>query len=64
MSTQLWSVAEVGERLRISADQVYVLIDQGLLTPINVSTGKTRPRWRISDDNLASYIESQKQPAA
>lgn len=56
---QLLTIPEAGERLRCSESHVYRLIAVGKLRAIDVAQpGARKPKTRISEHDLAAYIES------
>lgn len=55
----LLSLKEAGERLGVSHDTVNRLVRQGALRVADVSAGAQRARLRISEDELARFIESR-----
>lgn len=59
---QLLTLKEVGARLGISHDSVERLAVASGLPVVNVGAG-TRPRLRVSEDDLAKWIAARTIPA-
>ena len=55
---QLLTVKQAAARLSTSPMTVYRLIYDGRLKPHNIGRGKTRPRIRVREADLAALIES------
>lgn len=53
------TVAEVAARLSLSEETITAAIKSGALPASNVSQGKLRPRWRVSESDLAQWLESR-----
>ena len=53
---RLLSVADTAARLRISDDAVLAHIRAGRLRAANVGLGPRRPRWRITEEALETYL--------
>ncbi|WP_390620652.1 helix-turn-helix domain-containing protein [Caulifigura coniformis] len=56
---QFLSVREVSERLAVRPAVVLTHVASGELLAANVSTSATRPHWRISEHDLARFIEQR-----
>ena len=63
-AVQLLTIPEAGERLRCSESHVYRLIAVGKLRAIDVAQpGARKPKTRISEADLAAYIEAKSAAA-
>ena len=56
MSSAMLTVGEVAKRLRVSRNTVYGLVENERIGHIRIGTG--RGTIRITEDDLASFIES------
>lgn len=54
---------QAANRLGLTADSVRALINDGSLRASNFGRGRT-PRWRVSEDELNSFIESRRKQKA
>jgi excisionase family DNA binding protein len=61
--TQLWTVEEAAERLRVSRTSVYGFISSGELRVSDMGTPK-RPRIRVRDEDLGDFIEKRSRKAS
>ncbi len=52
----LLTLDAAGERLGLSGASIRRLIASGQLAGVNVGRSKVRPRWRITEDALRTYI--------
>lgn len=59
MNTQFHTVADVAVILDSTADQVVALIHAGYLPALNIAANPGRPRWRISQEQLDTFIASR-----
>jgi excisionase family DNA binding protein len=53
---------EVAEHLQVTTEQVRSLIRKGQLQAANVSTGKKRPLYRITQKALNDFLNQRQQP--
>jgi len=58
MSEQLFEIAEIAARMRVSPRTVYRHIAAGRLIPTNVAS-RGRPRLRISETNYRRFVDRQ-----
>lgn len=58
--TQSLTVTEVAARLGVGRMTAYRLIANGELAAINVGTGGTRPRLRVTEAALRDFINSRR----
>lgn len=54
-----YTVAQIAEKLEIDKSKVYILCKSGELNATNISTGKVKARWRISESDLQSFLEKR-----
>lgn len=55
---QLLTIPEAAKRIRASESHVYRLIAAGKLRPIDIAQpGARRPKTRVSEADLAAYID-------
>ena len=60
VSFMFFTVQQIQERLAIKKiDAVYQLIRSGALRAVNVAVGPIKPRWRISQEALDSFLRSR-----
>ena len=59
---ELLTPGEVAEKLRVTAEQVRVLVRKGQLAAINVGTGAKRPLYRITPQALEEFLSRRWQP--
>lgn len=59
----LLTIPEVAERLRLHRDSVYKRIAAGLIVASNLAEPGGRPHLRVSERDLADYIDSCRIPA-
>jgi excisionase family DNA binding protein len=52
----LMTPAEVAEKLRVTAEQVRILIRKGRISATNVGTGSKRPLYRISQKAFDEFL--------
>ncbi len=52
---------QVAERLQVSVDKVYAWIRRGELEAVNVSAGRGRPTWRVSEGALRRFLNSRRR---
>jgi excisionase family DNA binding protein len=63
-STQLYTIPETAERLRVADNTVYRLIASGSLKAVDLApAGSTRSKTRIRDDDLARFIDARTRSA-
>lgn len=54
MTEQLWTAAEVAERLRVSTMTIYRLIRSGELPAVRIGRN-----YRVRQEDLEAYLEAQ-----
>ncbi len=59
-TTQLHTVTQVAQRLRVNRRTVLGLIHSGQLAAVNVGTGTKLPTFCVSDAALAAYCDSRR----
>lgn len=60
VASTYFGVPEIADRLRVKVDKVLSWIHSGELRAINVSQKSgCKPRWRISEDDLAAFLEAR-----
>lgn len=57
MALRYYSPTSAAEALDLSRMTVWRLIRDGKIRAVNVSSS-AKPRWRISEDDLRSYMDS------
>lgn len=50
---------EVAKQLKITAEQVRILIRKGLLSAINIGMGFKRPLYRIPDNAIKDFLKQR-----
>jgi excisionase family DNA binding protein len=59
------TTGEVAKRIRGTTQHVRQLIRSGRLTAIDIAKGDGRPRFRVSEDSLASFLrDAEVKPSA
>jgi excisionase family DNA binding protein len=58
-ASQLLSVADVAERLSVCGETVRRMIVSGSLPGLDVSLGGKKPRWRVRQRDLDSWIRAR-----
>ena len=61
-TSQLLTPEEAANELKVSAEQVRALIRTDRLPAINVGTGKKRPLYRITRQDLEDFLTDRYQP--
>jgi predicted site-specific integrase-resolvase len=56
LSTNMSTPPQVAERLRVNVHRVLGWINAGQLRAVNVGDGKLRPRWRVDEADLQSFL--------
>lgn len=56
---EIYSTKEIAEILRMNQSSVRLLIQNGKMEAIDVSLGKTRPVWKITQSQLNKYLDDQ-----
>lgn len=64
MTTELFTVPEAAERLKISRNGVYRLISLGQLRAVDVSVTGKGSKTRIRSDDLQAYIDANTREAS
>ena len=59
---QLLTPEEAARELKVSAEQVRALIRRGRLPAVNLGTGKKRPLYRITRQDLENFLMDRYQP--
>ena len=57
---RLLRVADVADRIGLSEETVIAAIRSGSLPASNVGQGAHRPRWRVSEADLAQWLNDRK----
>jgi len=57
---RLLALAQVGEILGVSIDEVMELIDEGCVRGVRVGSP---PRWRVDQSSVADYLDEQAEEA-
>lgn len=60
-TTQLLTIGQVADCLRIDRRSVYRLIESGDLRAIPLAV-LGRPRYRVREDDLAAFVEARTSP--
>ncbi len=61
-ANQLLTPEEAARELKVSAEQVRALIRKGRLPAVNLGTGKKRPLYRITRQDLEDFLMHRYQP--
>ena len=56
---EVYTVAEVAERLKVDEQHVRDLIDEGEMAAVNIGNGK-RKRWRVAREELERFKERRR----
>lgn len=59
MDETQYTVGQVAERLRLDKSKIYLFIHTKKLRAVNISTGETRPNWRISSTDFDSFLKER-----
>jgi excisionase family DNA binding protein len=58
---QYLTVSEIQDRLNLrKPDAVLAAIAAGELKAVNVGAGKTRPTWRVSEEDFREWLDSRR----
>lgn len=61
-ASELLTPEEAAKKLKVTAEQVRALIRNGRLPAINLGTGKKRPLYRITRQDLEDFLTDHYQP--
>ena len=53
---EIFSVKEISEILKLSTPKIRLLIKQGKLKALNISSGLIRPVWKITKTQLDEFM--------
>lgn len=53
---EIFSVKEISEILKLSTPKIRLLIKQGKLEALNISSGLIRPVWKITKTQLDKFM--------
>ncbi|MCL5071053.1 MAG: helix-turn-helix domain-containing protein [Actinobacteria bacterium] len=55
---EIFSVKEIADKLGTNPTAVRLLIKDGRLKALNISRGKERPVWKVTETQLKEYLDS------
>jgi excisionase family DNA binding protein len=64
VQSQLLTPNEAASKLKVTSEQVRSLIRKGLLSAVNVGTGKKRPLYRITQQALNDFLLRRWHPSS
>jgi len=63
VAPQLLTPDQVAERMGVSRSTVHNLISTGQLAAVDIRSSGTRPRLRVTEDDLAAFVAARALPS-